>query len=96
VVENGKFASLSQFYEGTGVYVKSGLVDPDLVNDFMMEGVIAFWDRFSTIIEGYKSKYNEPQIYLGIEYLYHEMKKVREARGYPASTFVHSIQIVLS
>jgi hypothetical protein len=56
----------------------------------MMEGVIAFWDRFSTIIEGYRSKYNAPQIYLGIEYLYHEMKKVRDARGYPASTFVHS------
>ena len=87
VRENGKAATVFHIYEGTGVFVKRGLVNPELVYDLMRESVIATWEKFSPIIESWRTKYNAPQIYLGFEFLYHETKRVREERGYPASSF---------
>jgi hypothetical protein len=87
VVENGKHATVFRIYDGTGVFVRRGLVNPELVYDLMRESVILTWEKFLPIVESWRSRYNAPQIYLNFEYLYHEMKKVREERGYPATSF---------
>jgi hypothetical protein len=87
VKEIGKHATVFQIYEGTGVFVKRGLVNPELVYDLMRESVIVIWEKFSPIIENWRTRYNAPQIYLGFEFLYHEMKKVRDERGHPSTSF---------
>jgi hypothetical protein len=87
VKENGKHATVFQIYEGTGVFVKRGLVNPELVYDLMRESVIVIWEKYSPIIESWRTRFSAPQIYLGFEFLYHEMKKVRDERGHPATSF---------
>ena len=87
VKENGKAATVFQIYEGTGVFVERGLVNPELVYDLMRESVITIWEKFSPIIENWRTKYSAPQIYLGFEFLYHETKRVRKERGLPDSSF---------
>ena len=92
VVENGKNATVLYTFDGTGVFVKRGLVNPDLVYDLMRESVIATWEKWLPIISEWRLRFNATQIYSDFEYLYNEMQKVREGRGHPAPLFGHSTQ----
>jgi len=92
VMMNGKNATVLYTFDGTGVFVRRGLVNPDLVYDLMRESVIATWEKWLPIISEWRLRFNAPQIYYDFEFLYDEMKKVREDRGHPAPLFGQVIQ----
>jgi len=86
VVENGKHATVFTHYEGTGVLVKRGLINPELVYDLMYSSVIALWEKFRPLVQEWRRIYTTPYMYQDFEFLYEEMKKIRERRGNQAFT----------
>ena len=56
----------------------------------MRESVMATWEKFLPILK-VRTRYNAPQIYLEFEFLYHEMKRIRDNKGYPATGFGRNI-----
>jgi hypothetical protein len=62
------------FFEMAGRLVKKGLIDIDLL-PFAHGQVKATWEKIKPILEGSRTRFNEPRIGYGFEYLYNEMKK---------------------
>jgi hypothetical protein len=81
-VPYGKLMSLFSHYEGMSVMMRRGLLSPDLVYEFKYDSIIMFWDKFSPIVQGWRKRYNAPQMFESIEWLYSEMKRIREAKGH--------------
>jgi|GEM_PF-992015 len=75
------FSSLSSvgtFFEGIGVLVKRGLVDPGLVDDLMSGHTMQSWEKLQPFyIEG-RRRWNWPQLGEWWEYLYNEIKAIVE------------------
>jgi hypothetical protein len=78
----GKLMSIFSHYEGMSVLMKRGLLSPDLVYDLKYDSVIMFWDKFSPIVLWWRKRYNAPQMFGTIEWLYSEMKRIRESKGH--------------
>ncbi len=72
------FSSLSDYFEGLGVYVKEGLVPIRLVALTMTVMLTRYWDRFGPIIKEYRIRENMPRNYSESEYLYNELIKYLE------------------
>jgi hypothetical protein len=72
------FSSLSDYFEGLGVYVKEGLVPIRLVALTMTVMLTRYWDRFGPIIKEYRIRDNMPRNYSESEYLYNELIKYLE------------------
>jgi hypothetical protein len=72
------FSSLSDYFEGLGVYVKEGLVPIRLVALTMTVMLTRFWDLFGPIIIEYRIRENMPRNYSETEYLYNELIKYLE------------------
>ena len=72
------FSSLSDYFEGLGVYVKEGLVPIRLVALTMTVMLTRYWDRFGPIIKEYRIRENMPRNYSESEYLYNELIKYVE------------------
>ena len=75
--DHGKFDSLLQYYQGIGLLVRRGSIDPELVYKLMRFSIIAFWEKYKTIVEVDRERYNTPKLFDDIEYLYDLMKKHR-------------------
>jgi len=69
-----------QFYEGIGVIVRRGLIDPELVYDLMYGSIIGFWERHEVIIQGIRDRARIPQVWDDIEYIYNVMKSIQNKR----------------
>lgn len=72
------FSSVTSFYDGIGVLVKSGLVDVNLVSDIMSGSVTRLWERFGPAIYGIRERYRWPQYREYLELLYNEIKPIVE------------------
>jgi len=72
------------YYEGIGVLVRRGVISPDLVYDLMYGSIIYFWERFLPIFLGLRERFSSPIIFGDVEFLYNEMKRIRDVRGSPA------------
>ena len=72
------------YYEGIGVLVRRGVISPDLVYDLMYGSIIYFWERFLPIFLGLRERFSSPIIFGDVEFLYNEMKRIREGRRNPA------------
>ena len=42
--------TIGKYYEGIGVLVKRGLVDPTFVDDLMSTGILRYWEKFEPIV----------------------------------------------
>jgi hypothetical protein len=68
---------LGTYYEGIGVLVQLGFIDPQLVNTLLGIHIIGYWEKIgSFILEHRKQPYVNPNIFDHTEYLYHELKKL--------------------
>jgi hypothetical protein len=45
------------------------------------------WENWEHIIEDNRKRENMPDIWMGFEYLYNEMKKYRKSKNYPDPTY---------
>ena len=69
-------ATLGKYYEGIGVLIKRGLVDPTLVDDLMSSAIIMYWRKFSPIIEEGRRRSGLPQRAEYQEYLYNQIMDI--------------------
>jgi hypothetical protein len=69
---------LGKYYEGIGVLVKRGLIDPTLVDDLMSSAILIYWEKFGSIIEEWRERLGFPQAAEYQEYLYNEIKAIAE------------------
>ena len=70
------FNSFNVYYEGIGVMIKRGLIDPTLVDDIMSGEIIRVWEKFEPIAREWRRRQNWPQAFEWNEYLYNEIKAI--------------------
>jgi hypothetical protein len=67
---------LFAFYEGLGVLVKRGLIEPSLIDDLMSAMVVSYWDKMRLFYMEYRVRANNPMAGEWIEYLYGVIKSI--------------------
>jgi hypothetical protein len=65
-----QIALIGAYYEGLGVFVKRGFIDPTLVDDLMSMYIIGFWQKFEPIYHELRKRMNSPTVAEYAEYLY--------------------------
>ncbi|MFH1180281.1 MAG: hypothetical protein V1710_07970 [Candidatus Bathyarchaeota archaeon] len=66
---------LSHYFEGAGILVRKGLIEPSLVSDLVSEEFIDYWEIMSPFIKEYRIRSNKPNAGENQEYLYELLKK---------------------
>ena len=64
--------------EGMGIYVKHGLISPTLIDDFMSSDIVLLWEKFEPFFNGARIATNNPTLFEYVEYLYNQIKPIRE------------------
>ena len=73
------FSTVTKFFEGLGVLVKRGLVDPTMVDDLMSGFIIRLWEDFGeSFIKDMRVRQGFPQAYEWGEYLYNVIKPIAD------------------
>ncbi len=72
---NTLYYSIANFFDGIGVLVRRGEIDPKLVEELMSSWIIWFWEKFGDIIKEYR-KVSYPQYLESVEYLYNKIKPI--------------------
>jgi hypothetical protein len=80
-VATGKMNAALGYWNGVGVLVQKSLIDSQLIYDMKRFHVIELWDKFSPVILEWRRRYSAPQIYVSLEYLVGELKRIRDVRG---------------
>jgi hypothetical protein len=71
--------SRGNFYEGLGVLLQRGLIDPTMVDDLLSGPIVLYWERrVAPIIDELRERFNNPAAYEWVEYLYREIKQIRD------------------
>jgi hypothetical protein len=82
-----KRAHIWYTYNSTGELLRLGLIDSDLLARLRLDTqVIAMWEKWEPIIMETRERENVPDSWAGFEYLYREMRRLRESRGLPDMT----------
>jgi len=69
-----KWDTLSHYFEGAGILVKKGLIDPSLFSDLLSEEFIDYWERMSPFFMEYRVRSNKPRTCENQEFLYRLIK----------------------
>jgi len=69
------FDCLSHTFEGAGILVRRGLIDPSLVDDLVSEEFLGYWEKFGPLIKEIRKKDNNPHICENQEHLYDLLKQ---------------------
>ena len=76
-------------YNTIGELLCTGIIEVDLLIRLHLDTrVIVMWEKWEDIIRATRVRENIPDIWDGFEYLYQEMKRFRESKGYPEITLV--------
>jgi len=71
--------SRANFYDGLGMLVKRGLIDATMVDDLISGPIIFFWEkRVEPIVKEFNEYLNNPAAFEWTEYLYHQIKPIRD------------------
>jgi hypothetical protein len=68
-----EMVKLTSFLEGLGVLVKRNLTSKELVSDLMSGFIVRFWEKFKPYTLELRTRYDWPNMYEHIEYLYDEI-----------------------
>ncbi len=80
----GKRAYIWYSYNTIGELLRMGIIELDLLIRLKLDlTVILMWEKWEEIIRATRVRENIPDVWEGFEFLYNEMKKFRDARGYP-------------
>jgi len=66
------------FYEGIGLLVKRGLIDVEMVDDFMSGVIMGFWGRYGPVLKGIARDMDYPTYGEWTEYLYNQIRPIYE------------------
>ena len=66
------------FYEGIGLLVKRGLIDIEMVEDFMSGVIMGFWGKYGPILKESARRWNYPTYGEWAEYLYKQIRPIYE------------------
>jgi hypothetical protein len=66
------------FYEGIGLLVKRGLIDIEMVEDFMSGVIMGFWGKYGPILKEFGARRNYPTFGEWTEYLYNQIRPIYE------------------
>jgi hypothetical protein len=66
------------FLEGIGILVNKGMISPSFIDDFISGMTIRVWKKYGEIIFHLRERYDAPQTYEWVEYLYNEIKPITE------------------
>ena len=69
---------IGKYYEGIGVLIKRGLIDPTLVDDLMSSAILGYWEKWGPIVAEWRAHYNMPQASEYQEYLYNIIKAIAD------------------
>jgi len=79
-----KRGNLWYTYNSIGELLRLKIVDPDLLQRLNVDSnVILMWEKWGHIIKMNREKEQMPDLWDGFEYLYNEMKALRNKMGYP-------------
>jgi len=65
-----KFTSVVVFFEGIGLLVHKGLVDPYYVRNLMGGRMWWFWEKYEQVFMNYRKEWNMPEFVEWYEHLY--------------------------
>jgi len=65
----------------SGLLVRDGLIDISTFVDYIGDNSPVMWNKFKDIIEEQRILFDNPELYVGIEYLANEVEKYRLRRG---------------
>jgi len=75
-------------FNSIGELLRLGWVEPDFLHRLNMDiNVIMIWENWGHIIKKNREVENMPDLWDGFEYLYDEMKSLRDSKGYPDITY---------
>ena len=69
------FDLLSHSFEGAGILVRRGLIDPSLVDDLVSEEFLGYWEKFGPIVKEFRRRDNNPHICENQEYMYNLLRE---------------------
>ena len=69
---------IANYFDEVGFLLHRGLVDADLIGEFMTFSIAASWNKLKPLIEGYRKETNS-RFSHWFEYLVNEMKKREQA-----------------
>jgi hypothetical protein len=72
----GMHTQAGAFYEAMGVLVYRGMIDVRLVDDLMSWSILSYWDKFGPVMVEVRDRFNIPQNYEYVEYLYNRIKSI--------------------
>jgi len=78
-----KRASLWLWFNGIGLLVEKGLVDPEMVYFTAGNQALWTWAKFESIIKEISERYNVSDAFVHYEYLVNELRKIGEKRDNP-------------
>ena len=70
--------TLGTFYEGIGVLMARGLIDPTLVDDLMSSAIMSYWRKIEPVVEEARKRSGYPQRFEWQEYLYNQILAISE------------------
>ncbi len=73
--EYPKLQNIIDTYEGIGIILRKGLVDPKLIYGVLRVNPILYWEKFSPMMKQWARETGESVMYPGFEFLYGEMMK---------------------
>jgi hypothetical protein len=72
------FRILAGYFEGVGVLVKRGFLDPALIDDLMSSDIIRYWEKIESTVIELRKHHNIPQSAEHQEYLYNKIRRIAE------------------
>jgi len=69
------WARVGRFFDGTGILVRRGLIDSDLVVEELREQIILSWDKVKPWVYAVREKMHSPHTWENFEFLADEARK---------------------
>ena len=75
-------------YDTIGELLRQGIIEPDLVHRLSLSiMVVPMWEKWGDIIRANRMRESAPDLWDGFEYLYDELKMLRNRKEYPKITY---------
>jgi hypothetical protein len=70
------FWEQANFFEGVGIYLKRGLLDAGMIDDFLSGPIRIFWEKMRPIVVEHRKREEWPSYFEWVEYLYNEIHAI--------------------
>ena len=85
---NAKRIRLWYSYNTIGELLREHIIEKELLHRLNIDlNVILLWEKWEGFVQINRKTANMPDLWAGFEYLYNEMKNIRNSKGYPDITY---------